>query len=301
LDWLNYHHLLYFWTVAREGSVTRAAARLRLAQPTLSGQIRKLEEAIGSPLFNREGRNLVLSDAGQVVFAHAERIFQVGEELRDLFRSGGPERARPLRIGVSIALPKLVACALIEPALHGDAGGRVICHEDKADRLMGELALHGFDLVLSDTPISPTVKVRAFNHPLGDCGISLFAAPDRRAALTGAFPGCLNGARMIMPTSNTAMRRSLDHWLERHDLHPEVVGEFEDSALLKVFGQRGAGIFPAPSIVEREVCQQYGVEVVASISAVREHFYAITLDRTLKNPLVADLCARARETLAAMG
>lgn len=300
MDWLNYHHLLYFWTAVREGSVTRAAERLMLAQPTVSGQIRKLEERIGQDLFDRGGRELVLTETGRLVYSYAERIFAVGQELLDVLGGGGPERPSHLRIGIAAALPKLVACALIEPALHGDDSLRVICHEDKAERLLAELALHAFDLVLSDAPIGPSARVRAFNHALGECGVTFFGVAGFAARLRRGFPGSLADVPVLLPTGNTMMRRSLDRWLERNDVRPRIVGEFEDSALLKVFGQRGVGVFPAPTIVQGEVCRQYRVRAIEQVEEVREHFYAITLERTLRNPVVAGICEMAREKLAAI-
>ena len=298
MDWLNYHHLLYFWTAAREGSVTRAAERLLLAQPTVSGQIRKLEETIGRDLFDRSGRELVLTETGQLVYTYAERIFSVGEELIDLLRRGSGTGATQLRIGVSDALPKLVACAIIEPALQSDAPPRVICHEDKAERLLAELAVHGFDIVLSDSPIGPTVKVRAFNHALGECGVSFFGVASLAAAVRDDFPAALNEVPLLLPTGTTMLRRSLDRWFEANEIRPRIAGEFEDSALLKVFGQRGAGVFPAPAIVRNEIVRQYRVKLIETVEDVREQFYAITLERTLKNPLVAAICDKAREKLA---
>lgn len=298
MDWLNYHHLLYFWTAAREGSITRASERLMLAQPTVSGQIRRLEKQIGHELFDRRGRELVLTEMGEVVFSYAERIFSVGEELLDVLRGDTIGTANQLRIGIADGLPKLVTCTLIEPALGLEEDVRIVCHEGKADRIFAELSIHAFDLVLSDVPIGPTVKVRAFNHPLGDCGITFFGVSALATQVRRGFPESLTDAPMLLPTPNTALRRSLDQWFQKHDLHPRVVGEFEDSALLKVFGQRGTGVFPAPSIIEREVARQYRVRPITRIEDVREYFYAITLDRTVKNPFAAEICDRAREKLS---
>ena len=300
MDWLNYHHLLYFWTAAQEGSVTRAAERLMLAQSTVSGQIRKLEEQIGQDLFDRAGRELALTETGQVVYSYAERIFSVGQELVDTLQGHGPEAPRHLRVGVADALPKLVACALLEPALQGPTPSRVTCHEDKAERLLAELALHAFDLVLSDTPIGPAARVRAFNHALGDCGVSFFAVAGLASKARRDFPRSLSDVPMLLPTPNNMLRRSLDRWFESNGVRPRIVGEFEDSALLKVFGQRGAGIFPAPSIVGNEICRQYRVRIVASVEEVREQFFAITLERTVRSPAVAEICAMAREKLQAI-
>jgi LysR family transcriptional activator of nhaA len=294
------HHLLYFWTAVREGSISRAADRLLLAQPTVSGQIRKLEARIGQDLSDRNGRSLVLTDTGQLVYAYAERIFSVGQELVDVLGGGEPGRPAHLRIGIADALPKLVTSALIQPALQGERPVRVICHEDKAERLLAELALRAFDLVLSDAPIGPSARVRAFNHALGECGVAFFAVTGLATKVRRDFPASLAEVPVLLPTDNTMLRRSLDRWFDANGVRPRIVGEFEDSALLKVFGQRGAGVFPAPAIVRNEVSRQYRVRVVETVEEVREQFYAITLERTLKNPLVAELCETARATLAAI-
>ena len=300
MEGLNYHHLLYFWTAAREGSVSRAAERLLVAQPTVSGQIRKLEQSIGQDLFDRTGRELVLTETGRLVLSYAERIFSVGEELADVLRSGDPRQPEQLRVGISDALPKLVAAALVEPTLHSGTDLRIICHEDKSDRLLAELALHAFDLVLSDAPIGPTVRVRAFNHPLGECPVTFFAVAGLAAQARRDFPRSLEEVPVLLPTGNTMLRRSLDRWFESMEVRPRIVGEFEDSALLKVFGQRGAGVFPAPTIVENEVVRQYRVRVIATVEEVRERFFAISLERTLRNPIVTSICETARERLSAI-
>lgn len=300
MDWLNYHHLFYFWMVAREGSVTRASERLMLAQPTVSGQIKKLEQKIGHDLFDRSGRDLVLTEMGHLVHSYAERIFSVGEELLDVLRTGSLSQPSHIRIAVADALPKLVACTLIEPVLHAQSKVRVICHEGKVDQLLAELSLHAFDLVLSDAPISPTVKVRAFNHSLGECPITFFGVAGLVAKARDGFPHSLSKVPVLLPTSNTMLRRTLDRWFDEHDIHPRIVGEFEDSALLKVFGLRGAGVFPAPSIVQNEICRQYRVRVIETVEDVCEQFYAITLDRTIRNPAVSEICSMARNKLAAI-
>ena len=304
MEWLNYHHLLYFWMVAREGSVTAAAERLLLSQPTVSGQIRKLEKRIGRPLFDRSGRELTLTETGRLVLSYADRIFAVGDELLQVLGHEGAAGARHLRVGVSDALPKLVACALLAPALRDDGSVRMSCHEDKADRLLGELALHGFDLILSDAPVGPTVRVRAFNHALGECGTTFFGVAGLASRVRRNFPASLADAPVLLPTGNTMLRRSLDRWFEQEGVHPRIVGEFEDSALLKVFGQRGAGVFPAPSIVQHDVTRQYRVRAIETVDAVREQFYAITLERTLKDPvrrLISLVLGQSRRLQLALG
>jgi LysR family transcriptional activator of nhaA len=297
MEWLNYHHLLYFWTVARHGSVSAASHELRLAQPTVSGQLRMLEDALGEKLFHRIGRRMVLTDMGRTVFRYADEIFTLGRELIDVVK--GRPTGRPVRlvVGVADAVSKLIAYRLLQPALQLPEPVRIVCREDRPERLLAELSVHGLDLVLSDAPVGPAVNVRAFNHLLGECGVGFFAAPKLAQRLSGRFPESLHGVPMLLPTETTALRRALDQWFEAQGIRPQVVSEFEDSALLKVFGQQGLGVFPAPSAIEAEVRRQYGVRLVGTTTAVRERFYAISVERRLKNPAVVAICDAARATL----
>lgn len=295
MEWLNYHHLLYFWVVACHGSVTRAAAELRLAQPTVSTQLRTLEEVLGEKLFARTGRRLVLTDVGRLVFRYADEIFGLGRELLETVKGRPTGQPMRLTVGIADAVPKLIAYRLLRPALTGAEPVRIICREDKPDRLLAQLAVHGLDLVLSDAPIGPTTKVRAFNHLLGECGVTFFATPALARTCRRGFPRSLGGAPMLLPTDNTALRRSLDDWFESEDIRPRVASEFEDSALLMAFGQAGMGLFPAPSAIERQVRSQYGVVVVGRLDAVCERFYAISGERRLKHPAVVAISEAARQ------
>jgi len=295
MEWLNYHHLLYFWVVACHGSVTRAAAELRLAQPTVSTQLRTLEEVLGEKLFARTGRRLVLTDVGRLVFRYADEIFGLGRELLETVKGRPTGQPMRLTVGIADAVPKLIAYRLLGPVLTGAEPVRIICREDKPDRLLAQLAVHGLDLVLSDAPIGPTTKVRAFNHLLGECGVTFFAAPALARTCRRGFPRSLGGAPMLLPTDNTALRRSLDDWFESEDIRPRVASEFEDSALLMAFGQAGMGLFPAPSAIERQVRSQYGVVVVGRLDTVRERFYAISGERRLKHPAVVAISEAARQ------
>jgi LysR family transcriptional activator of nhaA len=297
LEWLNYHHLLYFWVVAREGSIARATRQLRLAQPTISGQIRTLEAQLGEKLFQRQGRRLVLTEVGRVAFRYADEIFGLGRELMDTVK--GRPTGQPVRFSVGVAdvVPKLIAHRLLEPALALPDRVRIVCLEDRTDRLLAELALHALDLVISDAPIGPHVNVRAFNHLLGECGVSFFAAPKRAAALRRRFPHSLDGAPMLVPSEGATLRRSLDQWLEAAGLRPRVVAEFDDSALLKAFAQAGHGVFAGASAIEGEICAQYGVRVVGRVDALRERFYAISVERKLKHPAVLAITEAARSAL----
>lgn len=297
MEWLNYHHLLYFWVVAREGSVSRASEVLRLSQPTVSGQVRTLERQLNQSLLERKGRGLVLTDVGQMVFRYADEIFTLGRELQDMLK--GRPAGRPLRlhVGISTVLPKLVAQRLLKPALHLDHATQVICREDKTERLLGELAIHGLDLVLADAPISGTSPVKAFNHLLGECGVSFMATKRLALKYRREFPGSLDGAPFLAPTGDTLLRRSLELWFDRHDVRPKVLAEFEDSALLKVFGQEGEGVFAVPDIVEREVSQHYNVIALGRTTEIKERFYAISVERKIKHPAVAAISANAKNTL----
>jgi LysR family transcriptional activator of nhaA len=297
MEWMNYHHLLYFWLVAREGSVKRASELLNLTQPTISNQLRMLEESLGEKLFARSGRRLVLTEVGQAVYAYADEIFTIGRELQDMLR--GRPTGRPVRLTVGLAdvVPKLVAFRLLEAALHLPEPVRIICHEDNAERLLARLVAHELDIVLADSPIGASAKVRAFNHLLGESAVSVFAEPALGARYREGFPGSLDGAPFLLPTEGTALRRSLEQWFDAQDIRPRVVGEFDDAALLVLFGQNGEGPFCAPSIVAAEVRKRYQVRQLGQLEAVRERFYAISTERRLKNPAIVAITEMARHKL----
>jgi LysR family transcriptional regulator, transcriptional activator of nhaA len=297
MEWLNYHHLLYFWTVVREGGVLAASKRLRLSQPTVTGQIRALEHALGEKLFRREGRKLVLTEVGTYVYRYADEIFTLGRELQDGLKGLPTARPRKLVVGVAEVVPKLIAHRLLEPALRLGEEVQLICKEDRTEALLADLALHALDLVLTDAPVPPGSTVRAYNHLLGESGVTLFATAKRAAALRRGFPKSLDGAAFLMPSDATAVRRSLSQWLEAHGVRPRLRGEFQDSALMKAFGQAGEGVFPGPSVIEEEICAQYGVAVVGRIDAVREQFYAITVERKLRHPAAVAISEAARTQL----
>jgi LysR family transcriptional activator of nhaA len=293
--WLNYHHLHYFWTVVREGSIAAASRKLRLAQPTVSTQIKTLEQQLGVPLFDRSGRRLELTDAGRETYRYADEIFSIGQELLENLQGGKRVRTR-LHIGITHVLPKLVAYRLIEPALAIE-GMIVHCQQDRFERLLTRLAAHELDLVVSDVPLGPEVSVKAFNHVLGQSEVSFFAAPALAVKLRRGFPGSLDGARVLLPMPGSTLRRELDRWFEAEQLRPQLVGEFDDSALLKVFGQSGAGVFAGPSVIENEIKQQYDVQLVGRTDAIHERFYAITVERRLRHPGVVAISAAAKSTL----
>ncbi|MFO0613435.1 MAG: transcriptional activator NhaR [Polyangiaceae bacterium] len=301
LEWLNYHHLLYFWTVAKEGGLVAAGRVLRLSHPTLSAQIRALEDRLGEKLFTRVGRNLRLTEMGKVVYRYAEEIFALGREMMDTVK--GRASGQPLRLAVGIVdvVPKLIVRRLLEPALDLAEPVRLACYESSFDKLLADLALHTLDLVVSDTPVPPGSSVRAFNHLIGETAVTFFASKALARRHRQSFPKSLDRAPMLLPLENLTLRRALNQWFDRHDVKPLVVAEFEDSALLKVFGSDGKGVFPAPTVMEEEVCQQYGVEVVGRAEAVKERFYAISVERRLRNPAVVALLDTARTDLFARG
>ncbi len=293
MEWLNYHHLFYFWVVARNGSIARAAGELRLSQPTISNQLKSLEASLGHPLLARRGRGLVLTDVGRTVQRYADDIFRTGRELQQALK-GLPVRDRvPFVVGVADVIPKLVAERLLRPAVAAVKDLRLVCREGPLPDLLGALALHEIDLVLSDRPAPESVRVRSFGHQLAECGVVLLAAP-ALAHLRRGFPGSLDGAPVLLPSAGTALRRALDGWFAERGVSPAVAGEFDDRALLKAFGARGMGVFPAPAMIEREVCEQYGVAVVGRVEEVRERFFALTVERRLRHPAAAALAGAAR-------
>ncbi len=294
---LNYNRLHYFWTVARGGSVTRASQELGVAQPTVTGQIRSLEAELGDRLFTRAGRGLVLTETGNTVFGYAEQIFSVGRELEDALQGRDANRLVRFSIGVSDAMPKLVSFQLLAPALALAPRLHVVCRQDKPDRLLAELALHRLDLVLSDAPVAPTSAVRGFSHLLGECGVTFFGTSELAAKHRRGFPRSLDGAPVLLPPSGGALRRSLDEWFAAQGVRPRIVGECDDSALMKIFAQSGAGFVPTPSVAEGEIKRQYRLVPVGKAPEVRERFYAISLERRLRHPAVAAISRAARTGL----
>lgn len=301
MQWLNYHHLLYFSVVAREGSIARASKELRLAEPTISGQIRRLEEVLGEKLFARSGRHLVLTDMGRVAYRYADEIFSLGQEFMQVL-AGRSGAAKPLRFTVGIAdvVPKTVVSRLLEPAFDLSVPIRLICHEDKTvEEFIAELAVHAVDLVLADGPAPPSIRVKVFNHRLGECGTSVFGAPALARPRRRGFPRSLADAPVLLPSPRSALRRALDEWMHAHEIRPQVVGEIDDSALINALGSERKGLFAGPSRMEREICRQYGVQVVGRLPDVRQHFYAISVERRLKHPAVVAICETARKDLFA--
>jgi LysR family transcriptional activator of nhaA len=297
VEWLNYHHLLYFWTVAREGGISKAAEKLRLSQPTISAQVRMLEQALGERLFQRQGRTMVLTDTGRLVYRYADEIFGVGRELMETLRGRPVGRPLQLTVGVANVVPKLIVYRLLRPATTGPEPVDLVCREDNAEQLIAQLVTHAVDVVIADTPAPPHLRVKAFSHLLGESDTAFFAPPPQAARLRRRFPRSLHEAPLLVPTVNTALRHALDEWFDKERLRPRIVGQFEDSALMKVFG-RSAGVpFPAPAAIEADVCRFYGVRVIGRTSAVRERYYAISAERRLTHPGVLAITSAARDEL----
>ena len=294
---LNLKHLRYFWAVAANGTIARASEILHVTPQTISGQLRELEEQLGAKLFKKSGRNLVLTDTGRVVFSYADEMFRLGDELQDVLEGRIPGAALTLTVGVAMVVPKLLAYRVLEPVLGMQEPVRLVCQEAPLADLLADLSVHKLDLVLADSPMSPTMNIRAYNHPLGESGISFFAARSTARKYTARFPRSLDGAPMLMPTNSSALRRLLEQWFEREKIKPLVVAEFEDRALMKAFGEAGTGIFTTPTAVEDDVVAKYGVRVIGRSADIKERFYAISAERRIKHPAVSAITETARNEL----
>ncbi len=294
---LNLKHLRYFWMVASHGTIAQASEVLHLTPQTISGQLRELEAQIGSKLFQKSGRNLVLTDTGRLVFSYADEMFRLSNELQDVLTGRSPGAALTFNVGVAMVVPKLLAYRILEPVLKMDEPVRLICHEAPLVDLLGDLSVHKLDLVLADSPIIPALNIRAFNHVLGESGISFFAAPSKARRYARGFPASLDNAPFLMPSAGSSLRRSLELWFERQQIRPNVVAEFEDRALMKAFGEGGTGVFTSPTTVEEDVQAKYGVRAIGRADDVRERFYAISAERRIKHPAVSAITEMARSEL----
>jgi LysR family transcriptional activator of nhaA len=297
MEWLNYHHLFYFWMVARLGTVSRASGELRLTQATVSAQLKALEQSLGEKLFRRAGRQLVLTETGKLVFRYADEIFPLGQEMLGTLKGRPEGRLARLTVGIADVMPKLVAYQLIDPAFAMTDAYKVVCREGTNEELLPALAKHDIDVVLTDAPIDPALSVRAFNHLLGECSMTLFGTAKHAERYRRGFPKVLDGAPFLLPTRNTTARRLLDHWFAAENVQPKIIVECEDSALLNVFGQHGLGVFFAPSTTAAEVERQYQVKSIRRVEQLRERFYAISLDRKLKHPAVVAISEAAKMRL----
>lgn len=296
-DWLNYHHLLYFWTIVREGSVTAASRKLRLAQPTVSEQLKELEKSLGAALFHRRAGRLVLTDTGNHVYRYADEIFALGRELTDTLAGRTAARGARLLVGVADVMPKLIVERLLAPALQLEPQLRLVCYEDRHDRLLSDLSLFELDVVLTDTHVTSSSGFRGYSHLLGESPIGLFAKPKLAERLRKNFPKSLDDAPLLLPIEPTSMRGALMRWFDGHGLRPRIRAEFQDSALLMVFGRAGEGVCAAPTVLADEVMAQHRLALVAELEGVRERFYAVTAERKISHPGVRAITEGARTKL----
>lgn len=301
MNWLNYHHLLYFWATAKYGSITRACGVLHLTPQTVSAQIRTLEKVVGEDLFLRVGRRLELTDTGRMVFRYADEIFSLGQELSEALRGHPTTRSVNLQVGMVDSLPKLIAHHVLEPVLELEQPVKITYHVGKSDKLLAELVTHELDVVISDGPVPAGMRIRAYNHLLGQCTATLLAAPKLAKKCRKNFPKSLDDMPFLLPAPESALYHSLRRWLDTNDVHPEILGEFADSAVVKVFGQKGAGVFAVPTVVEAEVRRQYRVQKIAELEGVVESFYALSVERKVRHPAVVAIYDAAREGIFAGG
>lgn len=297
MDWLNYHHLFYFWVTVKAGTVAAAAESLHLARPTVAAQIKALEKAVGRPLFEKQGRGLVLTEFGTQIHQYAEEIFAIGHELREFIKTGHQGNRKRFVVGLPDVIPKHVAFELLKPALHMKNRPKTICYEGKLDRLLADLALHKLDLVISDSPAPPTMEFKLYNHNLGRCGLSMLATPELAERYRPGFPDSLTDAPCLLPTEQTAVRRALDLWLDEREIFPDIIAEFEDSALLKTFGQAGEGIFPIPTAIEKLIKEQYDVQLVGQVPEVQVKYYAISAEKRVQHEATRLVVNQARNQL----
>ena len=298
MEWLNYHHLKYFWTVAKEGGLRAAAEKLNVSQPSICAQVKSLEESLGESLFRRQGRGLVLTETGHLVFGYADEIFSLGMELASAVKQTPTLRRLRLNVGISDSFPKLLSYQLIKPLLEAKPPVLLICREGKNEDLLGQLATHRLDIVLMDEPAPAALKFKAFNHELGNCGVSFCVHRKLAKTMKGAFPKCLDRAPALLPAQTSNVRRSLDKWFQAVRVQPEVIAEFEDAALTKVVATGGMGFIVVPTVVEREAVERYGFKVLGRTHECREYYYAVTAERRMSHPAVVKLTEMAQKSIA---
>ncbi len=297
MNWLNYHHLQYFWAVSQEGSVAKASEKLHVTPATISIQLRDLEKQLGVKLFRKAGRGLALTEMGTAVQSYANDIFATGQELLDMVHGRPGEGPILFRVGIKDVMPKLIAYQLLEPTLQTAQEIRVACHEGDVSRLIADLAIHKLDVVLSDTPIDPSMKVKAYSHLLGESDVVLVGTKDLAKKVRKDFPDSLNSTPILLPMKDTVLRRSLDIWFDENQIRPQIRGEFEDSAMMKIMGKAGVGVFPVTAIISEEVQAMYRVESIAKVPGVTERFYALSVERKIKHPAVLAISEVARKKL----
>lgn len=297
MNWLNYHHLQYFWAVSQEGSVAKASEKLHVTPATISIQLRDLEKQLGVKLFRKAGRGLALTEMGTAVQSYANDIFATGQELLDMVHGRPGEGPILFRVGIKDVMPKLIAYQLLEPTLQTAQEIRVACHEGDVSRLIADLAIHKLDVVLSDTPIDPSMKVKAYSHLLGESDVVLVGTKELAKKVRKDFPDSLNSTPILLPMKDTVLRRSLDIWFDENEIRPQIRGEFEDSAMMKIMGKAGVGVFPVTAIISEEVQAMYRVEPIATVPGVTERFYALSVERKIKHPAVLAISEVARKKL----
>lgn len=297
MQWLNYQHLLYLWAVARRGSVTAAAEELSLSGPTLSAQIRKLEESLGEKLLRRSGQRMVLTDAGRLIMPYAEQIFSLGQQITELSRGGLVPHSLRLAVGSVLSLSHLVVYRLLEPALRVRPRLQLVVREGRPDRLLADLAAHDLDIVFSDTVLPAQARGQFFSHFLGETGMSFYAVPRLAALYRARFPRSLHGAPLLLPSEHSAAGHALDLWLETQQIRPEVIARFDGFAMARVFAESGEGVLAAPWLIEDELEQRYGVRAIARIPELKTQFYAISLERKIQHPGVAAICNSIQDKL----
>lgn len=294
---INYKQLYYFWSVAKYGGVTRAAEQLHLTPQTISGQVSELAQSLGVALFHRSGRRLKLTSAGELAFSHAEEIFQSGKTLEALIKGHQHQGDLLFRVGVSNVVPKSIAYSLLSPAIHISEPVRLICFEDKLELLFAELAIHNIDLVIADRPLYSDTGVKGFSHLLGECATAFYAVPELARQIREGFPQSLDGAPLLMPGPESAMRPALEHWFAQQSITPRVKAEFDDSGLMKAFGQEGIGLFPAPEVIKAQAARQHGVEIAGTTEEVTCRYYAISTERRIRHPALAAISQSAQSKL----
>jgi Transcriptional regulator len=292
---LNYQHLLYFWAVVRTGSLTRACEELSLSAPTVSSQLRTLEERLGEKLLLKSGRNLVPTDVGKMVYGYANEIFSLGQELLDALEQRPSGRPLRLLVGIDDVVPKEIAYRIVEPGMHLKQPVRITCRESTLERLVADLAVHDIDVVLSDAPVTPTLNVRVYSHSLGSCKVYWMATPTLAKTLRRGFPQSLDGVPVLLPTDDTAIRRALDQWLDSHNVRPIMLGEFEDYAMLREFARAGHGFAPVPSVLEAQFRREHGFIRIGMARGVKAEFFAISAERKIRHPAVVAMTDNARQ------
>ncbi|MBL7663058.1 LysR family transcriptional regulator [bacterium] len=296
MHWLNYHHLYYFWHIAKSGSITAACKILKLAQPTLSAQLKSFEDSLGEPVFDRVGRNLVLTETGTIVFKYAEQIFALGNELIDVVEGKSIIRTEHLRIGIADVVPKHLAYKVISPILKLDPTPKITCSEDNSEKLLAALAIQELDIVLADSPLPPSTRVRAYNHLAHEATVSFVATKSLAEKHRRNFPRSLNHCPILLPSQNSVLRRELTIFFENQNITPHIAAEFDDSALMKIFGANGLGALPIPSSVEKDVCKEFNLKLVGRIESIKERLYLISLERRIKSPIVNLMLQSANKT-----